>query len=139
MLASRLLTFRPIWSNIAISSKKYDAMLGQGGKAFLENLAVAARGAAVASGRHAGGPMKAAHEVRQIREPRLERHAGDSVVFVRQQLRGPAQASSNQILVRCDPQRAGEDPQVVIRTQPGPPRQLLQIDWLGGMGVDPQG
>src|SRR5260370_33634149 len=118
MLAAGLLPSKPIWSNMAISSKKCEAILWHGGQPFLENLAVAARRAPVASGRHAGCAMKAAHEVRQIREAGVERHARDSAVLVRQQLSGPAQTPSDQILVRRDPHRRCEDPTVLTRRHP---------------------
>jgi len=87
---SRFLTFKPTWSNIAISSKKYEAMLGRGGQPFLENLAVAPRRAPVTARRYAGCTMEAAHEVGQIAEAGFERDVRDGEVFERQQLRGPA-------------------------------------------------
>ena len=73
----------------------------------MENLAVAARGAAERSGRDAGGAGKGADEVGEIGEAGVQRHFGDRPLLLGQQARGAAQAGAHQVLVRGYSQRTG--------------------------------
>src|SRR5438132_12105716 len=76
------------------------------GQAFLENLAVAARGLAEPERRHSGGAVERADEVGEVAESDVVGDVGDRNVVVRQQPRGVTQSRAHKILMRGDAKHA---------------------------------
>ena len=81
-------------------------------QAILENLAIVwvagARGLTEAAGRHAGGTMEGAHEVRQVGKADIECDIADWPIVGGQRACGAAQPGAQQVLVRRHTDDAGK-------------------------------
>ena len=90
-------------------------------EAILENLAIVraccASGLPEAARRDAGGAMKGAHEVRQVRESDVECDIDDRAVVLGQRPGGAPQPGPQQVLMRGDSDDVREQAQEVVRTQ----------------------
>jgi len=83
--------------------------------------------------------MKRAHEIRQVTESNLERNIADAPVGVGEKLGSSAKARPHEILMRGEPRYSRKQPQKVKRTHARQCGDLLESQWLTGMGVDEQG
>src|SRR6266581_201994 len=105
---------------------------------FLENLAHAARGLAELQRGDAGGAVEGADEIGEIAEAYVIGDVGHVPVILGQQARGMPEPRAHQILMRGDAEHAREQPQEMERADAGLGRRIVQIDWRGGMGIEPQ-
>src|SRR5262245_63168821 len=115
-----------------------EVRLVRGGQAFLEDLAVALRGAAERARRDARRAMERAHEVREIAEADAERDLSDRARVVGQKASRTAQPRAHQVLVRRHAEHLAEQAQEVERAEPRLARGALEVDLLVRVRVDPE-
>ena len=107
-------------------------MLGAGGQSDLEKIALPTRGLSKLPWRHAGSPMKRAHEVRQVAETRVEGDLGDRPVTVGELPCRTAQARAHEVLMRGHAEDLVEYAQEVERTQSRSVGKLVEAQALAG-------
>src|ERR687887_2758701 len=93
---------------------------------FLENLALAARGATEPARRNARRAPEGAYEVREVGEARLQRHVGNGDVLLREELRRAREAKAQQVLMRRHAEHALEDAQEMERRETRLARCVLE-------------
>src|SRR5262245_19154000 len=97
-------------------------------RAFLEDLAIAARQFPKLARRHACDPMKRAHEIGQIAKADLKSDVRDRPLFLGQQPCGSTQPRAHEVLMRRDTEHTCKHAQKVERTEFGHARRLTEID-----------
>src|SRR6266508_5459413 len=112
-----LIVVLPQTSSPARSPARSPSSVPPCAEAVLEDLALSASGLTEPARRDAGGPMEAAHEVRQVGEADVEGDVGDGSGAVREPARGVAQPCRDQVLVGRHAQRAAEEPEEVKRAE----------------------
>src|SRR5262249_28115558 len=107
-------------------------------RAFLEDLAIAARQFSKLTRRHVRDPMKRAHEIRQIAKANLKSDIRDRPLFLRQQPCGPTKPRAQEVLMRRDTEHACKYAPQVARAEFGHAGRLTEIDRLIGVSVQPK-
>src|SRR3954447_23089560 len=88
-----------------------DRCLSEGGKPFLDFLAVCRRGVSERARRHPGGAAERADEIGEVVEAAIEGNFGDGALAPCEKPWRALDAAAQEILVRRDAERLGETAQ----------------------------